>query len=171
MRVIQHSLDFTSYDHIMLWAACCLGFFGFLRAGEFTTNSPFDPSTHLEVSDVQTDALVDPTCFKIHIKCSKTDPFRVGCDIYMGHSNDVICPVVAIATFLALRGASHGPLFCYSDGRPLTRQLLSSTVQSMLHAAGYSGSYSGHSFRIGAATTAASKGIPDHLKDFGMLVQ
>ena len=143
----------------MLWAACCLGFFGFLRAGEFTTNSSFDPSIHLTVGDVQADSLVDPTCFKVHIKCSKTDPFRVGCDIYVGRGNSLVCPVLALGNFLALRGPSPGPLFCYADGRPLTRQQLSSTVQAILHSAGYSG----YSFRIGAATTAAARGIPDHL--------
>ena len=103
---------------------------------------------------MQADSLVDPTCFRVHIKCSKTDPFRVGCDIYVGGGNSVVCPVVAPGNFLALRGPSPGPLFCYGDGRPLTRQQLSSTVQAILHSAGYSGSYSGHSFRIGAATTA-----------------
>ena len=51
----------------------------------------------------------------------------------------------------------------FSDGRPLTRQQLSSSVQSILHGAGYAGLYSGHSFRIGAATTAAARGVPDHL--------
>ena len=51
----------------------------------------------------------------------------------------------------------------FSSGHPLTRQQLSSPVQSILHAAGYSGSYSGHSFQIGAATTAAARGVPDHL--------
>ena len=45
----------------MLWAACCLGFFGFLRAGEFTVNSGFNPATHMVVSDLQVDSLVDPT--------------------------------------------------------------------------------------------------------------
>ena len=163
LKVIQHSLDFNSRDHIMFWTACCIGFFGFLWAGEFTANPPFDPSIHLAVSDVQADALVDPSCFKIHIKCSKTDPFRMGCDIYVGWGNSVICPVAAIGNFLALRGPLPGPLFCYADGRPLTRQLLSSTVQSILRSAGYPGSYSGHSFRIGAATTVAARGIPDHL--------
>ena len=144
----------------MLWAACCLGF---LRAGEFTTNSPFDPNVHLGVSDVQADTLQDPTCFKIHIKCSKTDPFRVGCNIYIGRGSNVVCPVVAMGNFLAVCGPSPGPLFCFADGRPLTRQLLSSSVQSLLRSAGYSGHYSGHSFQIGAATTAASRGLPDHL--------
>ena len=163
LRVIQGSLDLSSRDHVMLWAACCLGFFGFLRAGEFTSSCPFDPSIHLTVSDVQADTLVNPTCFKICIKCSKTDPFRRGCDIYVGRGSGSICPVAAIGNFLALRGGAPGPLFCYADGRPLSRQQLSSSVQSILHSAGYTGSYSGHSFRIGAATTAATRGVPDHL--------
>ena len=74
-----------------------------------------------------------------------------------------MCPIRAFGDFLALRGSSEGPLFTFSDGRPLTRQQLSSTFQSILHSAGYTGSYSGHSFRIGAATTAAARGVPDHL--------
>ena len=46
----------------MLWAACCLGSFGFFHAGKFTTNSLFDPDIRLGVSDVQADTLQDPTC-------------------------------------------------------------------------------------------------------------
>lgn len=140
-----------------------LGFFGFLWAGEFTVNAPFQPSIHMTVSDLQADALVNPTCFKVRVKCSKTDPFRVGCDIYLGRTEGSVCPIRALGSYLALRGSAEGPLFTFSDGRPLTRQQLSSSVQSILSAAGYSGVYSGHSFRIGAATTAAAQGIPDHL--------
>ena len=91
---------------------------------------------------------------KIHIKRSKTDPFRVGCDIYIGRGNNTVCPVEALGNFLAVCGPSPGPLFCYTEDRPLTHQLLSSSVQSILHLVGLSGSYSRHSFRIGAARTA-----------------
>ena len=132
LRVIQGSLDLNLRDHVMLWAACCLGLFGFLRAGEFTTSQPFDPSIHLTVSDVQVDTVVNPTCFKIRIKCSKTDLFRMGCDIYVGRGRGNICPVAAIGNFLALRDAAPGPLVCNADGRPLSRQQLSSSVQSIL---------------------------------------
>ena len=59
LRAIQHRLDFSRRDHVMLWAACCLGFFGFLRAGEFTVNSASWPSIHMTVDDLQADSLVN----------------------------------------------------------------------------------------------------------------
>ena len=83
----------------------------------------------------------------------------MGCDIYVGRGVGSVCPVTALGSYLLLRGSTPGPLFMFSDGRPLTQQQLSSSVQSILHGAGYSGSYSGHSFRIGAATTEAVWGF------------
>ena len=66
LKVIQGNLDFNCWNHVVLWDACGLGFFGFLQAGEFTRNSLFDPSIHLTVGHVQLDSLVDPPCFRVH---------------------------------------------------------------------------------------------------------
>ena len=40
-------------DHCMFWAVCTLGYFGFLRAAEFTVPSlaSFSPSIHFTVPD------------------------------------------------------------------------------------------------------------------------
>ena len=81
----------------------------------------------------------------------------------VGRDEGSVCPICALGDFLALQGSSESPLFTFSEGRPLTRQQLSTIVQSILHSAGYTGSNSGHSFRIGAATTAAARGVPVHL--------
>lgn len=51
------------------------------------------------VTDVQADSLEDPTYFKIHIKCSKTDSFPTGCNIYISQGSNIICPVVAMGNF------------------------------------------------------------------------
>ena len=144
LQAIQRCLDLSTRDHLMLWATCCLGFFGFLRAGEFTVNSVFDPNTHMTVDELEVDSLVNSSCFKVHIKCSKTDPFHVGCDIYVGCGLGSVCLITALGSYLSLGGSAPGPLFMFSDGRPLTWQQLSSSVQSILHGAGYSNSYSGH---------------------------
>ena len=73
MHVIFQSLNF--YNRTMLWAACCLGVFGFSHVVEFTVNSHFNPGVHIAVGDVQAESLVNSGSSRIYIKCSKMDPF------------------------------------------------------------------------------------------------
>ena len=162
MGVLHQLLDLSNPDNVMPWAACCLGFFGFLRAGEFTTNSSFDPLVDLTPADLQVDSSTNPQSFRVFINCAKTDPFRHGCFIFLGHGSAPLCPVLVLTNYLHLRGPCAGPLFIFQDGCPLSRALLSSLLQATLQAAGVPGKFSGHSFRIGAATTASQRGIPDH---------
>ena len=69
-----------------------------------------------------------------------------------------------ISPSMALRGPGSGPLFRFKNGRPLTRSSLVIKLREALEAVGVDcSSYSGHSFRIGATTTTASKGIQDSL--------
>ncbi len=151
-------------DVVMLWAACCLAFFGFMRIGELTVPSDdgYDASGHLSWGDVLVDDPAHPSRIEVRIKASKTDPFRQGISIFIGRVASDLCPVAAMLAYLVVRGKSAGPLFRFIDGKPLTRQRLVTAVKVALEEAGVEpGQYSGHSFRIGAATTAAARGLED----------
>ena len=64
----------NSYHNRMLWRACCLAYFGFLRSSEFTSSSQtnFDTCTHLSLADMA----VDSKIMLIIIKHSKTDQLQ-----------------------------------------------------------------------------------------------
>ena len=123
----------------MFWAACCLGYFGLLRASEFTVPNlaSFPPSLHLSVQDISVDSMVTPSCTRVNIKGSKTDPFRQGCYVHIGAGHLPLCTLSALMTYLSLRGNSAGPLFLFPDGRPLSRATL-----LLLH--GVNGGYAFH---------------------------
>jgi hypothetical protein len=155
----------TNFDSIMFWAAMTLAFFGFLRLGELTCNCKFNPETHLKPDDVLFSSESQPNnAMFVRIKESKTDPFRSGQTITIGSSNTPLCPVVAMKNCLALRPTTVGPLFVNSLGKPLTKQELTRKTRQLLSQAGFQVSnFAGHSYRIGAATTAASARLPPWL--------
>ena len=151
-------------DARMLWAAATLCFFGFMRSGELTTpsGSQFDEGAYLCFQDVSTDSVENPTLIRVRIKSSKTDQARKGCTITIGRTGGPLCPVAAVLGFMAARGSRPGPLFLGKGGRPMTRARFVWEVKTALSRAGLdSTGYSGHSFRIGAATTAAHVGVGD----------
>ena len=152
-----------SHLNVMLWAACCLAFFGFLRCSEFTVpqQGSYDKTVHLSTSDVAVDCRSSPTTIRVHIKQSKTDPFRQGVHIYLGKTDQNICPVAAIVPYLTIRGTAPGPLLIFENGRMVTRQLFKSAIDSVLSQLHLNkGNFNTHSFRIGAATSAINSGIP-----------
>ena len=154
------------YKAALLWAASCLCFFGFLRSGEVVAPSEteFDQSTHLCLTDVKVDSHLKPSRLEICIKASKTDPFRQGFTIHLGATYRALCPVEAMLGFLILRGDGPGALFKWQSGKFLTRAVFVDKLRSALTAAGHSAEkYAGHGFRIGAATTAAQCGMEDSL--------
>ena len=165
MLVIWQSLDLHLPDHCMFWAACSLGYFGFLRASEFTVpNLPsFSSSLHLGVQDISVDSPSAPSCMRVRIKGSKTDPFRKGCFIHIGDGRCPLCAVRAVMNYLALRGDAPGPLFLLQNGQPLSHNILTDWLRQIMASARVPGNFSSHSFHIGATTVAARNGVPDHL--------
>ena len=155
----------SPYMAHLLWAGCCLGFFGFLRSGEFTaTCTSLAPSIRL--SDVVVDDHLAPSVIQIFLRRAKTDPFGKGVCIILGKTDTALCPVVAVLNYLRVRpsGDSESPLLVLQDGRPLTKALFVSKVRRALSLLGINQKeYAGHSFWIKAAMAAAAAGVPAHL--------
>ena len=125
-------------NHVMLWAAALLCFFGFLRAGKVTvpTDTTYDEGAHLNFLDVAVDSYENPQVMKVRIKASKTDPFRMGVDIFLGRTHKELCPVIAMLAYLLQRGSGPGPLFKFVDGKPLTRPRFVAKIREALTQAG-----------------------------------
>ena len=71
-------------------------------------------------------------------------------------------PVTALLNYLARRGSEPGALFQWQDRTPLSKTRFVEAVRQALTAALLlAQDYASHSFRIGAATTAAMAGLED----------
>ncbi|CAG2221253.1 unnamed protein product [Mytilus edulis] len=151
----------------MLRTACIVAFYGFLRCGEFTVSkaSQFDPHINLCIEDVvfHSDLVV------LKLKQSKTDPFRKGINIQLHKLGQLICPYTILLEYIQIRKEfsptnQTDPLFITIDKKPLERQYFITCIKKVLDICGFNSShYNGHSFRIGAATSAGKAKIEDHL--------
>lgn len=159
---------FSPFIDAMLECACTVAFFGFLRCGEFTVkrSTDFDPSRHLCVGDIR---IHDNMC-TLTLKESKTDPFRKGITIQLHQMSQDPCPVKILKKYLALRqlaipgNTNSRPLFISENNAALDRTQFIQYCRRVLNVCGYdSCKYNGHSFRIGAATSAGAGKVEDHL--------
>lgn len=153
-----------SFMDMVLETTCIIAFFGFLRCGEFTVKGGFDSSIHLCVNDLS--ILEDSVV--LNLKASKTDPFRRGVAIKLFKIDNQCCPYTACCKYIKIR-LSQGPspldpLFVDTTGSALSRNKFIAMFKLSLKSIGIDPDmYNGHSFRIGAATTAASVKLEDHL--------
>ena len=161
---------FGTYVDLLMKTACAVAYFGFMRCGEFTCSTTlFDPCVNLCMSDVSIYLQANiPVRATVFLKSSKTDPFRHGCVINLFRTNLGLCPVKYIHLFHLVRQAmsasADDPFFLMPEGQPLTRNAFISMLKGLLHCLGFNAAdYAGHSFRIGAATSAAAAHVPDHL--------
>ena len=155
----------SPFIDIMLKCIYTLAFYGFMRCGEFTVNN--NSTSYIQASDVEVAS--DLSQFTLLLRSSKTDPFGKGVPITIFNSPPLL-PVTLMSTYLSYRSSQgitpHAPLFLEPNSKhqPLSRTTFINLLRSSLAAAGYNISqFSGHSFRIGACTTGAANGVPDHL--------
>ena len=141
---------------MMLKAAFSLTVHGFMRCGELTAGL-----TRAHIA-------VDPSgnFLQVRLDRSKTDPCGKGVIITIGASKDLrICPVKAMAVYLSVRPGGVRSLFVPHNGSELTREKVTQELRTLLTACGARNlqEYSSHSFRLGAATPAATAGVPERI--------
>jgi integrase len=158
-----------TYESLLFRSAFSLAFFGFFRVGEITSSGKNDINVHkvLGIGDIQRsqNGLVI-----MRLRFSKADQTGKGATITLKKQhNPLICPVRALEAFLSARPSLPGPLLCHFNGQPLSRYQFSAILKKalcvlnpQLH------NYSSHSFRLGAATTAAKLGwSAEKIKELG----
>ena len=151
-------------SRLSLWAVSSLCFAGFFRLGELLPASETQAAlrTCIQWGDVTVDNAHSPLMVRTHLRMSKCDQFGKGVDIFVGKTNNLHCPVVAVVAYMAARGSSPGTFFLDHERRPLSKQRFIRELREALMAMGVDqSSFAGHSFRIGAATAASQAGLSD----------
>lgn len=167
LEKLTASLRYTTssaYQYHMLKAMYLLAFHAFLRVGEMTNNR--SSSNVLQFEDIKVVKNSSGTLCQLELTFHS----------FKGHYNirpitlaisatsqkPDLCPVQAVQQYLYLRGQQSGPLFCFPRVQPVSYGYFSDCLKHSLSWAGLSHlRVTTHSFRIGAASYAASRGIPD----------
>ncbi|XP_029447073.1 uncharacterized protein LOC115085334 isoform X2 [Rhinatrema bivittatum] len=163
LRKIVQALDSVCSDDTectLFRCAFSLAFYAALSVSELTAQS----TNRSSASCLQwQDTVLERDRLILRIPRSKTDQRGIGSNIILHQwAGELTCPIGSTTLFLRQRPPIVGQLLIHKNGRPLTRYQFSRVLHMSLHAAGIAVSgFSTHSFRIGAATTAASLGLQD----------
>lgn len=147
----------SAFEVALFHAAALVAFLGAFRISKLVAESCHDASWQaLHFADVQ----CGQEGIQLLLRFSKTNQLGRGSLISLSPCLDPdLCPVLVLCSYLALRGQGDGCLFIHEDGTPLTKFQFWSVTRRALDGLGLSGcQFGSHSFRIGAATTAATMG-------------
>lgn len=166
LPVLRNVCD-SYYETIMFSAAFSLSFFGFMRIGEIAyLNKNADHV--LQISDISFNNSNSEVF--VSIKSSKTDQIGLSTTLILSkNENDEICVIDNLRKYIQLRPKIDGPLFCHLSHNALNRNQFLAVLRAALNFVGLDADeFNTHSFRIGAATTAALAGkTDDEIKSMG----
>ena len=104
-----------------------------------------------------------------HFKYSKSS-FTI--HLQQNRSNPLLCPYQTLLDYISIRNHSSpdSPLFSFMDDSTVLRHYFTTRLCEALHFCGLDlKRYQAHSFRIGAATTAAAAGYTEvQIKNMGL---
>ncbi len=157
-----------SIPHIAqtLEAMFVLAFFGFLRCSVFTALTlRFKPRRYACISDL---SLFSNHTIVFYLKRTKTNQSGQPTPVFYFNIQLALNPFPILANYLHFCSSQNAfpndPLFVSESGQVITCFWFHQHFHHVLSLSGISPiHYSGHSFRIGAATSASCSGIPKHL--------
>lgn len=161
---IINALDKTvpQYDlRQLLKALFLLAFHAFLRLGELIAKSKVSYNTVVQRSDVHFD---ESRSVVFRLKNFKTKQTSSPITIQLtALPEPSFCPVANLKAYLTEFPNQQGPLFQFKSSMPVNYQFVTSHLNTATSFIGLNPKlYKGHSFRIGAATEAAQRGVPEH---------
>jgi len=160
---------FTPICFISLWSAYLIAFYGFLRKSNILPppQHTFNHNKHISRKSF---TFTSDGNLLLTLTWSKTNQYGERCVIlpFRQMPGSILCPVAAFKHMLSLIPApSHSPEFVIPTSSGLlsiTHTIFVNHLRKFIHLRGYqSHRYSGHSFRKGGCTFAASCGVPAEL--------
>ena len=163
VKVYNNLCMYVSAD-VVFWAACVIGYLGFLRKSTLLPVSQTNQGDScVRLFDLDTS---DVNCFSLRIRKTKTIQFgqRVLTLPFVALRGSVFCPVTALENLLIVAPSDvKQPLFSYRSKRGTKMWTHSSFVnrlRGILKDVGLDPlEYSGHSLRRGGASLAFSLGL------------
>ena len=157
----QHTTE-SAYQFKMFSAMCSIAFFAFLRIGEITVNGSDQSNLirlnqHSRLMTTQGQVIALQLTIYKYKHSNNGRPFVI--DVFQEESG---CRVKAVLAFISVRGTTSGPMFCWPGGAPVKRSIFVEQLNRALRFCNLDPTlYKAHSFRTGAATWAAAKGLSD----------
>ena len=151
----------SHYTRALLKAMFLLTYHAFLRIGELTVRGPgcahkVVQQNHIRFTTANGREALELTM--LEYKHSDLTPKTLNIATHIDQS---LCPVHALKSYLALRKGNNGPLFQFADGSPVSRSFFTQKLRAVLEFNRFNTQvYKTHSFRIGAASDAATRGVP-----------
>jgi hypothetical protein len=154
---------FDKYSQILFKALFLFAFGAFARIGELVCTTPENLENVVQLRDVTLSSNNgEVTAIHVRFRKYKHNSQGVPKVICFGPGCCKLSAVVAVVEYLKNRPASPGPFFVSNMGTPLRRNTFDVTLQRCLRLCNLDSThYKGHSFRIGAATAAAERGLSD----------
>lgn len=164
LLALEHTTS-SFFTKIMLKAMFLVAFCAFLRIGEITKTSAStqhyllfgNVSFKLDTQHMQYIEINIP-----HFKHAKSPTSTLR--LHQNQTNPNLCPHRALSHYLSIRkhDSPSQPLFSFMDGAPVTRKFFTEQLRLALTFCNLNlHHYQTHSFRIGAATTAAARGFSE----------